>query len=131
MCWAARFPCHLPHNSPQPTAYFPLLPRPARPVSREAPTRGPLPQALNPVVGSDGRQHASDLPRWKAFRTTEPSPSGPRNDDIAAGTISPVATHPSVPALGFFVRKGVSALIVPLLIHPNDGMVFDTSALGH
>ena len=33
----------------------------------------------------------------------EPPANGPRKDDTAVGIISPAATYPSVPALGFFV----------------------------
>jgi hypothetical protein len=50
----------LPHDSPHPTATHPFRPRiHTRPVRRQAPTRGPLPQALDLVALSDSHVKAS------------------------------------------------------------------------
>ena len=48
----------------------------------------------------------------------------------------PFSDHPGVCVMGMFdgsvqsVSQGISALVVPSVINPNDGIVFDTSVLG-
>jgi len=57
LCFFAAYLVHprLPHHSPHPAATYALRPRiHARPVRRQAPAGGPLPQAPDLVASSHG-----------------------------------------------------------------------------
>jgi type II secretory pathway pseudopilin PulG len=80
---------------------------------------------LQPMINNQAKDGMTVLGNAYSFRKVN-----------VGSNSEPFSEHPGVCVMGMFdgsvqsVSQGISALIVPLLINPNDGTVFDTSAIG-